>query len=98
MANLVITTSTNTINITSNDLTTNIGFNSVSYNKSSINLEMNYGNTDVLMNVSLVRTLRLSYNGSQGSFQVDSVDGVTPNNNIESNYYITTITTSCWRW
>ena len=94
MANIVITTNTNRLYAVFNDMTSLAGMPSGDWQKSSISLVMNLGNIDVFFTVTGEQQFRLSYNGSTGSMQVDSVNGTTPVSNADLLSLLQTATAS----
>ena len=82
MANIVITTNTNRMLVAFNDLTATAGMVSGDWQKANISASLNIGNTDVFFTILNEQQFRFSYNGSAGSMQVDSINGVAPTDNV----------------
>jgi len=82
MSNIVITSSANRLYVAFNDLSSQAGITSGDWDKSAAGTQMNIGDIDLFFIVLNLQQWRFSYNGSAGSLQVDSVDGVSPTNNI----------------
>jgi len=83
MPNLVITSDVNRVYIAFNDYSTQAGMPSGNWQKSTVTTSLNTGNIDVFFIITLEQNWRFSYNGSVGSMQVDSVDGVAPISNVD---------------
>ena len=79
MANLVITSTANSIRTDFNDLAVILNVKKAMLNKDQIiNLRLNGDATLIRLMINGDRPWLLSYNGATGSIPVDSVDGVGP--------------------
>lgn len=83
MANLVITSDISRVSIVFNDYSSQAGMPSGDWQKTTISCMMNTGNVDVFFLVFNEQNFRFSYNGSAGSMQVDSINGVSPIDNSD---------------
>lgn len=81
MANVVVTTINDRINVTFNDDSDVAGAIAGTWLKENITLELNKNSSDILVITLGLATYRISYDGSVGSIQVDSVNGVAPASN-----------------
>jgi hypothetical protein len=83
MANLVITSTTNKINVVFNDLATTAGIKKGTWHKERITFRLM--NSDSFVNVLVINepAWSVSFNGSTGTLQIDSIDGVAPTSNSD---------------
>lgn len=78
MANIVITTTANKVYVDFGIYSTAmIGATKGSYNRSKIAYCLNF-TTYIVMYVDGIGEFQLTHDGSVGTMQIDSVDGVTP--------------------
>lgn len=84
MANIVITSTTNSIKIVFNTYTSNTLIPEKScWHKSSTYFTLCNGSSCVAASEDNGMDIDLSWNGSTGTMQVDSVDGVAPTSNSD---------------
>jgi hypothetical protein len=83
MANLVITSTTNTINVSFNDLSVPVGIKKGCWNKTRITF--NLAPSDLIVKVLVIgeSSWAISFDGSSGTLPVDSVNGVAPTSNSD---------------
>lgn len=83
MANIVITTTTNIIKVDFNDLSSVTGIKKGCWGDSIIAFQLVADESFIKVIVSGVPSWAVSYNGSTGTLQIDSVDGVAPTSNSD---------------
>ena len=90
MANIVITSSTNAIDVDFNDLSGAVGYNKGAWAKSKIIYVKEF--TDyVKLKVQDGGYWDVSYNGTTGTLTVDTVDAVAPTSNSDLYLKITAL-------
>lgn len=85
MANVVITSSTNSIKVVFNVYSSDLIPEKEAWHKNSTHFKLMDGNAYVKATEDNGTDLDFSWNGSTGTMQVDSVDGVAPT--INSDLY-----------
>lgn len=86
MANLVITSTTNTVSVEFNDYTTSSGIKKGIWHKERIIFQLMPSDAFVKVLVLNEASWSVSFNGSTGTLQIDTVDTVAPVSN--SDLYI----------
>jgi hypothetical protein len=81
MANIVITSTTNSIKVEFNDLATAVGVKKGVWNKNSITVQLALSDERVRVLLIGEAAWPISFDGSPETYQIDSVDG----NSIKSN-------------
>lgn len=83
MANLVITSTTNCIEFVFNNYADVLHPEKAIWHKSSAHFLLVYNNAFVKAIEDNGQDLDLSFNGTSGTMQVDSVDGIAPTSNSD---------------
>jgi len=83
MANIVVTSTTNTIKVEFNAYASTIGTSKGTWNKTRITFELKYSDTFVKVLVIGEPNWAVSFDGSTGTLQIDSVNGVAPTSNSD---------------
>ena len=83
MANIVVTSSTNSIKVVFNTYASAIGIEKGSWSKDYIRFNLKASNAFVEALIHGETGWAVSFDGSTGTFQVDSIDGVAPTSNSD---------------
>ncbi len=83
MANLVVTSNTNNIDVVFNDLAAGVGIKKGNWNKLRITFQLMPSDAFVKVLVLNEPTWAVSFDGSTGTLQIDSVAGVAPTSNSD---------------
>lgn len=83
MANLVVTSTTDTIKVVFNDLATAYGIKKATWHKARITFQLLPSDSYVKVLVLNEPNWAVSFDGSTGTAQIDSVNGVAPTSNSD---------------
>ena len=83
MANLVVTSNTNNIDVVFNDLAAGVGIKKGNWNKLRITFQLMQSDAFVKVLVLNEPTWAVSFDGSTGTLQIDSINGVAPTSNSD---------------
>ena len=83
MANLVVTSTTNTIDVAFNDLATTAGMESGTWHKQRITFQLMVSDSFVRVLVIGEPSWAVSFDGSSGTLTIDTVAGVAPTSNSD---------------
>lgn len=83
MANLVVTSTTNTVQVTFNDLAASYGIKKGAWHKERITFQLLPSDTYVKVLVLNEPNWAVSFDGSTGTAQIDTVAGVSPTSNSD---------------
>ena len=83
MANLVVTSTTNTVQVTFNDLASAYAIKKAAWHKQRLTFQLLPSDEYVRLLVLNEPKWAVSWNGSTGTAQIDSVNGVAPTSNSD---------------
>ena len=83
MANITVTSTTNSISVEFNDYSSSLGTSKSTWNKTRITFGLKHSNSFVQVLVLGEPNWAVSYDGSAGTLQIDSVNGVSPSSNSD---------------
>jgi hypothetical protein len=83
MANIVITSTTNSINVDFGVLDSVVGMSKGTWRKEDVSFFLKYNNEFIMVKVHNDTPFAISWNGSTGTLQIDSVTGVAPTSNSD---------------
>jgi len=83
MANIVITSTTNSINVEFNTYSSGVGMTKGAWNKTRITFQLEYADNFVDVLVIGEPSWPISFDGSTGTLQIDSINGVAPTSNSD---------------
>lgn len=83
MANITVTSTSNTIKVAFNDYSSVVGDSLGTWQKKNLQFRLNYFQTFVKVYEGDFATWPVSFDGSDNSFIIDSVDGVAPTSNLD---------------
>ena len=91
MANIVVTSTTNTILVDFGVYSTSLGISKAVWQKVDVRFELKDGNTFVNVLVNQKPSFAVSFDGSTNTLQVDTVGGVAPTSNSDLYDKLTTL-------
>ena len=83
MANIIVTSSTNSIKVDFGTYSSSLGMAKAVWRKNDVHFNLRHGSDFAEAVVYNENAFALSFDGSTGTLQVDSVDGVAPSSNSD---------------
>ena len=83
MANIVITSSTNSIKVDFGIYSTSLGLSKAVWRKEDVHFNLKHSNEFVEALVYNTNSFAVSFDGSSNTLQIDSIDAVAPTSNSD---------------